>query len=35
MGLTVDQLIEVKRLADSVGGLAAVQQAIDMLNQLR
>ena len=33
--VTVDQLIEVKRLADSLGGIGAVRQAIDMLEQLR
>jgi hypothetical protein len=34
-GLTVDQLIEVKRLADLLGGVAALRQAVDMLDQLR
>jgi len=33
--VTIDQLIEVKRFADSLGGLAAVRQAIEMLEQLR
>ena len=34
-GTTIDQLIEVKRLADSMGGLIAMRQAIDMLEQLQ
>jgi hypothetical protein len=33
--MTIDQLIEVKQFADSLGGLAAFRQAIDMLEQLR
>jgi hypothetical protein len=34
-GVTVEQLIEVKRLADSLGGAEAVRQALDTLAQLQ
>ena len=34
-GVTIDQLIEVKRFADSLGGTENVRQALDMLEQLR
>src|SRR5579863_6069921 len=30
--MTVDQLIEVKRFADSVGGMDQLRQALDMLD---
>lgn len=33
--VTVEQLIEVKRLADSLGGIAAVRHAINALEQFR
>lgn len=34
-GITVEQLLEAKRLADSLGGIAAVRQALDALERLR
>ena len=34
-GITLDQLIEVKKLSDSVGGAAQVRQALDALALLR
>ena len=33
--LTVDLLMEVKRLADSLGGIGDLRRALDMLEQLR
>jgi hypothetical protein len=33
--VTVDQLLEVKRLADSLGGVDHVRKAVEMLEQLR
>lgn len=33
--LTVDQLVEVKRLADSIGGIEHVRTALEMLDMLR
>ena len=33
--VTVKQLIEVKRLADSLGGADQIRQALDTLEQLR
>jgi hypothetical protein len=33
--VTVEQLIEVKKLADSLGGLEQVRSALDALEQLR
>jgi hypothetical protein len=33
--VTVDQLIEVKRLADSLGGIGHVRSALEMLESLR
>lgn len=33
--ITVEQLLEVKKLADSIGGVEQVQSALDMLEQLR
>jgi hypothetical protein len=33
--VTVDQLLEVKRLADSLGGMSQVRQALETLEQLR
>jgi hypothetical protein len=33
--VTVEQLIEVKKLADSIGGAEAVRSALDALEQLR
>jgi hypothetical protein len=34
-GVTIEQLLEVKRFADSVGGADQVRHALDMLEQLR
>ncbi len=34
-GLSIEQLIEVKRFADSIGGAEQVRQALEMLEQLR
>jgi hypothetical protein len=34
-GVTVEQLLEVKRLADSLGGSEHVRQALEALEQLR
>jgi hypothetical protein len=34
-GLTVDQLLEVKRFASSIGGADQLRQALDMLDQLK
>jgi|SRR5579872_962685 len=34
-GSAFEQLIEVKRLADSLGGIENVRHALDMLEQLR
>lgn len=33
--VTLEQLVEVKRFADSLGGAAALRQALDMLELLR
>ncbi len=33
--LTVEQLLECKRLADSLGGVEHVRKAVEMLEQLR
>jgi hypothetical protein len=33
--MTVDQLVEVKRLADSLGGIGAIRQALEVLEQLQ
>jgi hypothetical protein len=33
--VTIEQLIEVKRFADSVGGADQIRQALDTLAQLR
>lgn len=35
IGGTFEQLVEVKRLADSLGGTDNVRHALDMLDQLR
>ena len=34
-GVTIEQLIEVKRLADSLGGADQVRQALEALTQLQ
>jgi hypothetical protein len=34
-GVTVEQLLEVKRLVDSLGGSEHVRQALETLNQLQ
>lgn len=34
-GVTVEQLLEVKKLADALGGAAQVRQALETLEQLR
>jgi hypothetical protein len=34
-GMTLDQLLEVKRFADSLGGADQLRQALDMLEMLR
>jgi hypothetical protein len=34
-GVTIDQLLEVKRFADSLGGADQIRHALDMLEQLR
>jgi hypothetical protein len=34
-GVTIEQLIEVKRLADSLGGVDQIRSALDMLQQLQ
>jgi hypothetical protein len=34
-GVTVEQLLEVKRLADSLGGAEQVRRALETLEQLR
>jgi hypothetical protein len=33
--ITVEQLLEVKKLADSIGGVEQVRSALDTLEQLR
>jgi arginine repressor len=35
VSVTVEQLLEVKKFADSIGGADQVRQALDMLEQLR